>query len=365
MKNIAVFFGGVSVEHDVSVITGVLTLNSLNKDEYNAIPIYVSNDGKWFTGKELYDIENYKNLNVKKLKQVCLVEGENVLYIKKRKALKKIASIATAINCMHGARGEDGSLSGLLNLCGIANASPDMFSSALSIDKSLTKVFLKGLNIKYLPCITAVGLGEINEIERKLGYPVICKPAKCGSSIGISTANDKDSLSKALSLALSYDSKVVVEKLLTDFTEINCAVYKNYNNEIIVSECEKPIGAGEVLSFNDKYVQGQREFPAKIPTMYSKRIKDISQKIYSVLSFNGIIRIDFLIDKTGVYVNEINSVPGSLAYYLFCDTLKEFSALLTEVIKLGEKNFAIESSLVKNYSSRILNISGSKSSKRL
>ena len=183
MKSIAVFFGGVSVEHDVSVITGVLTLNTLNKS-LNAVPVYVDRSGEWFTGGILSDPDSFNDLDYKKLTKVTFVAGRNILYAVRGKKLKELCVISSAINCMHGERGEDGSLSGVLKMCGIANASPDIYPSALAMDKVLTKCAVRGI-VKVLPYVVVSGVKQAEEACLPFDYPVIVKPVLGGSSRGV------------------------------------------------------------------------------------------------------------------------------------------------------------------------------------
>lgn len=364
MKNVAVFFGGASLEHDVSVITGVLTANSLDHRLYNPVPIYVDNDGVWYTG-ELLDLDNYKKLNYKRLKKVTFVAGENVLYVVKGKSLKPYLTISVAINCMHGERGEDGSLAGLLNLQEIPLLSPNVTSSAISMDKGITKLALKGINVPSLDyVIIKSGLG-LKNVKLPFEYPVIVKPISGGSSIGIKKAKDLSEFENAVNFSLRFGDRVIVEPCLEDFTEINCAGYRNSAGKIIVSECERPIGASEVLSFQDKYESGKREFPANISKKDSDKIKLYTEKVYRELGFSGTVRIDYFLKEGKIYLNEINSVPGSLAYYLFCDTLREFTDLLTDMIKRAEREHAVKSTLVRKYNSGILTLAGGKSAKKL
>ncbi len=365
MKNVVVFYGGVSIEHDVSVISGVMTLNAIDKERYNAIPVYVDYDGLWYTGDILKDISAYKDLDVKRLQRVTLVGGSNLLYQIKKNKLKEICALACAINCMHGERGEDGSLSGLLNMCNVPLASPPMLASSLCMDKSISKSFFNGIKIKNLPCFSIENYLEIDDVEKNLNYPVIVKPATGGSSIGVKRADDIKSLYKAVNFAFRYSKKVIIETCLTDFIEINCAVYKNKAGNLVVSECERPVGEEEVLTFLDKYSKGKREFPANIEKKHSDKIKEMAKKCYKELGLEGIVRLDFMIKDNAVYLNEVNTVPGTLAYYLFCDTLKEFSLVLTDLIQRAEQLFAEGESLQKKYSSSVLQLKGVKSSKRL
>lgn len=363
MKNIAVFFGGSTVEHDVSVITGVLTVNSLDKEKYNGIPIYIHNDGLWYTGESLKDLDDYKSLDLKKLSPVTIMPGKNYLYlVVKGKKLKPVCKISSAINCLHGERGEDGCIAGLLNMSEIPLASPSILSSSVSIDKCFTKTVMKGLKIKVLPYVTVYGIDDINKVKQKLKYPVIIKPACCGSSVGIYSAKNDEELYSGISGALRFGEKLIVEPKLFEFIEINCAAYYD-GSKIVVSECEQPLGKGEYLSFSDKYSGGERVFPANISKSLSNKIKTITKKIYSKLYFNGVIRIDYFIKDECVYLNEINSVPGSLAFYLFSNTLSEFSLMLDSLIIEAEKRFASNSTLNRKYTSNILNFGGSKGSK--
>ena len=363
MKNVAVIFGGISVEHDVSVITGVLTLNCLKDSGYNQIPIYVDNDGLFYTGEILKDIENYKTLNKKKLKRVTFFSGDNNLYEIKGKKHKSLGAISVAINCTHGEYGEDGSIFGLLKLSKIPLASPSILGASVSMDKYATKLFLKGIGVKYLPCVNYKTEKDLFLAEKKLGFPVMVKPARLGSSIGIKKANNSDELIDSVNYALKFDSKILIEKCLENFKEINCAVYKNSKNEIICSPLERPFFNGEILSFDDKYSSGEREFPANLEKDLTNKIQNISKKVYEELDFTGIIRIDFMVKDKTVYLNEINSVPGSLSYYLFSETFSDFSKILKENLLLAEKNFAKDESLTKKITTSVLNLKGVKGGK--
>lgn len=362
MKNIAVFFGGESVEHDISVITGVLTANSLDKTKFNAIPVYADNEGRWFTGEYLLNPDNYKAFEYKKVKRVTLVSGEKSLFIVKGKKIKKFCDIYAAINCMHGERGEDGSLAGVIKLCKIPFASPPVCASAVSMDKVFTKHALKGLGVKTLPFFAAESVGEATRKKAKFGFPVIVKPACGGSSIGIKSADTETELKSAAAFALRFGKKVIIEPKLKDFIEINCAAY-GAGEEICVSECERPKGCGDILTFGDKYISGERQFPAEIDENISRRIKEITKKVYSQLEFRGIIRIDYFVSGGEVFLNEINAVPGSLSYYLFCKKTADFGRLLTRIIEDSVGEFSAASTEKRRFDSGILTGIGSKGAK--
>lgn len=364
MKNIAVFFGGISVEHDVSVITGVLTANALKRTgKFNVFPVLVDKNGCFFTGEELNDIENYKNGGFKKLKKVTLLPATSTLYEVKGKRIKEIAVISSAVNCMHGGAGENGALVGALNLSGIPFASPDILASSLSMDKYATKIFLKGLGIKTLKFKKVSSASEIGKLP--FSYPVVVKPFDSGSSVGITVAKDEKELEHGLNSALRFSNFALIEEFANGAIEVNCACYMDGEGKLIVSECEKPVLKGDILSFDDKYKDGEREFPANIDVKFSDEIKKITKKVYMALNCLGVIRIDYFIYKDAVYLNEINSVPGSLSYYLFGDTLKSFGKMLEEVITSAEKNFAKNSSLQKSFKTSVLELKGAKGQKRL
>ena len=366
MKNILVFFGGVSCEHEVSVITGVMTANCLSAKAH-VFPIYVDTEGKWHTGERLKDLSWYKTRDFKTVSDVTVIAGDNTLYVVKNGKLKPLCRTDAAINCMHGVNGEDGTLAGVMRLSKIAFASPGLFPSSVAMDKYFTKLALKGIGAD---CLPYVKLSRTNYIKKRdlavkyvfktLGFPVIIKPANLGSSIGISVAKDKNSLWLALDNAFLYDDKVIAEKALTDFREINCACIK-LGGKYLVSECEEPKLSGDILSFSDKYSGEKRSvFPAELDEKIARRIKDVTSYIYRKLDFTGAIRIDFLLCGEKIYVNEINSVPGSLAYYLFVDSTEKFCDLLLESAECAIEDEIDRENNVYTYSSGILNIDSAK-----
>lgn len=349
MRNVLVFFGGKSCEHDISVITGVMTLNSIDKSLYNPVPVYISGAGEWYTGDILKDVSFYKKLNYKKLKRVTFIFGDDSLYILKGKKARKKIPVYAAINCLHGLNGEDGCLAGVIKMNFIPFCSPDCFMSSAAIDKGIMKTVLRGLNIKTLNCI---GLTRrefyadcdkfIKAIEKAFTYPVMVKPARLGSSIGIFKAEDKAHLVEGIKAAFLYDGKIIVEPALAGFKEVNAAAMK-LNGEIIVSETEEPVTKNDVLTFSDKYVGfktgAKRISPARISEAEADKITKITRKIYEKLDCRGIIRIDFFVLNGEAVVNEVNTVPGSLAYYLFADSIKKFGEILSGVIEQGVKDF--------------------------
>ena len=330
MKNVLVFFGGVSCEHEVSVITGVMTANCLS-GEANVYPVYIDTEGKWHTGEKLKDLSWYKTRDFSEVTPVSVFAGDNRLYAIKKNKIKEICRADAAINCTHGLNGEDGTLAGVMRLSRIAFASPGLFPSSAAMDKYFTKLTLKGIGVETLPYVKMNRINYVKKrefaakyVSKRLSYPVIVKPANLGSSIGISMAKNGLTLNAALDNAFRYDDKVIVEKALTDFREINCACIK-LGDKYLVSECEEPMTSGEILS-----------------------------------EFSGAVRIAYLLDGEKIYVNEINSVPGSLAYYLFVDSIGEFRELLLRSIELAEEEESDRENNVYTYSSNVLSLDSEK-----
>ena len=365
LKKIIVFFGGKSTEHDISVITGTLTVNSLDKEKFSPVPVYVDKNGRWWTGKAACDVRNFKDGDPKDMKRVALFSGDNVLYALDKK-IKALCGVYGAINCMHGRNGEDGTIAAVCRLSGIPLASSDMFSSALAMDKEMTRKCVSALGVRIADGFAVTredyysdAANAFKNAER-IGYPVIVKPANSGSSIGVSVARDQDEFTDSLSLAFRFDVKVVVEKFLQGAKDVNCAAYRS-GGKIRVSECETAHG-GMFLSFGDKYLGsktgGGRRFPADIDERLSEEIKKTTADVYNAFGFSGIVRIDYLLCDGKVYLGEINSVPGSLAYYLFCNKISEFTDLLTDLLTESHKNFLEYEHSETTFKSSVLSISG-------
>lgn len=365
MKNILVIFGGKSQEHDISVITGVLTLNALDKSKFVGVPVYIDKDGRWWTGKKLNSIANFKNGTPKGLTPVALFCGESALYSVKGR-VRSLLKVSGAINCTHGRNGEDGTIAGFLKLCNVPLASPDTFCSAMAMDKDVTKLCLKGLGIKCVDSVTVYRkdyykdrLTVLDKLDSS-GYPLIIKPCSSGSSIGITVARNRVEASAAFDEAFAFDVKALAERYLEGAIDINCAAYST-GKGVVVSECERPFG-GEILSFSDKYLGsksgGKRQFPAEIEEKTVSEIKSTTAQIYETFGFSGIVRMDYLIFGDDVYLNEINAVPGSLGYYLFCNKISEFTDLLTDLLQFSSDRSREYAGSRFAFSSSVLDIDG-------
>ena len=362
-KNVLVVFGGQSTEHDISVLTGVMCLSALQNEKYAAYPVYISREGSWHCGEKLKELEFYSGKS-RLPQKVCLLGGDNTLYkIGKNGKLKPMLKTACIVNCLHGARGEDGALAAIAALCGIALVGSDMTASSAAFDKIATKHILKGLGIRTLPYVRLETEDDLDDAEKRFGYPMFIKPARQGSSIGVNKAENRAEAERSFNKARKFDTKVLAEKFADGKLEINAAAYRGKDG-IVVSECEMPATENRFLTFEDKYIKGERLFPAPISAKLSDKIRALTKKVYEGLDCSGIVRVDFLISGGEVYVNEVNTVPGSLAYYLFCDTFRDFSAVLDELIEEALRQSNARQTLIGRFDCNIWENAGVKGGKR-
>ncbi len=389
---VGVFFGGKSVEHEVSVISGLQAYNAFNKEKYDLVPVYITKENELYTGELIADIANYRNIPelLKKSTRVFLMGEKNgvklIRYPEKKFGSSDVAQIDVAFPVVHGANVEDGSLQGFLRHYNIPFAGCDVMASAVTMDKYVMKTVLKDSGIPVLDCVTLYGKefesGEqaaYEKVEQKIPYPVIVKPVNLGSSVGIKVAKDREELREALEYAFTFGPKVLVEHAIMNLREINCAVLGDYE-EAHASECEEPISSDEILSYEDKYVAGgkggsegmrtaRRELPANLTPQKREEIREMAVKTFRTLGASGVSRIDFMIDRDTdlVYVNEINPIPGSLAFYLWEALGKPYAELLDDMVKLALKREREEQNMLTSFESNILqnaNLSGAKGMKK-
>ena len=362
MQTVLVFFGGKSNEREISIITGTFAYNLLRAGGYHAVPVYIDEDGSFYSNVHMNAVEYFCSFTPCKKDAVALLKGNLVRADKPKKVLVKVDC---ALNCCHGGMGEDGTLSALLRYHGIKSASPDTAPSAVFMDKTFSKIAAAGLNVPVLPSVT-LEEGEGTEKLKELGYPLILKPARLGSSIGIKVVENQEELEDALLAAFRLDSVVLAERYLSHKRDINCAAYFK-GGEIVVSECEEVFSDEEILTFSEKYEgTGARHstLPAELPVKTAEKIKQYVKKIYAAFRMHGIVRADFLIEDDKVYFNELNTVPGSLASYLFGEKLTDCRAFVCDLVKEALERKEEEKQTV---SSGILNggvFSGGKARKR-
>lgn len=334
---VAVFFGGDSPESDISVITALQAMAEL-KGRVGLLPVYIKN-GSFLTVKEP-TADKFADFKKSRFKKLVLHEG--VFYRSRRAAGLWRFRPDAALICCHGGLGENGGLQGLLELNGIPYTSAGITASAIGMNKIVQKEIFSALMLPvtdYLQIDRDEFLNDedkiVMHVQTFLEYPVIVKPCSSGSSIGIDVAKNESELKKAVSIACEYDETVIVERALTDFVELNCAAV-SAGNSITVSQIEKPLNWKDFLTFENKYGTGGkmsgagRELPAEIPEELAEEIRFLTMKIYKELKMKGVVRTDYLYDRkeNKLYVNEINTVPGSLAYYLFDELGISFYELL-------------------------------------
>ena len=400
---LGIFFGGKSVEHEIAVITMSQAISALNSDKYELVPIYISKEGVMYTGDDLLDLYQYRDMEVllKRSYKVAVVnDGTGVKVIRCPAPLvgkKVLNTIDVAIPIMHGTNGEDGTMAGFLNMLGIPYAGPDILASSIGMDKILMKKVLKESGLPVVDYVSFYSMEYIkdddkylDQITEELGFPVIIKPGNLGSSVGIKKANDRQQLEEAIEFAMEFADRVIVEKAVVDLKEINCSVIGNIT-ETEASVCEEPFFSDEILSYADKYMGGNgskgkagikgisgakagnsklsggkgmavsdKKLPADIPDEKRDEIQKLAQETFKVLGCSGVARIDFLMDTQTekVYVNEINTIPGALSYYLWEASGKTFEEEMDQVIEIALKRHREREKLTFSYDQNILAMQG-------
>ncbi|MBQ7411106.1 MAG: D-alanine--D-alanine ligase [Clostridia bacterium] len=402
---VGVFFGGNSVEHEISVITMNQAISSLDPEKYEIVPIYIAKNGVMYTGDDLLDLYSFRDMEVllKRCYQVAVVNDGKGVKVMRCPApwigKRVLNTIDVAFPIVHGTNCEDGTIAGFVTLLGIPFVGPDILASSIGMDKILQKKILRQSGISVVDFVPFYSVEYIKdeekilkEIEEKLEYPVIVKPGNLGSSVGIRKAKNKVELEEAIEFAMEFADRIIVEKAVENLKEINCSVIGNLT-ETEASICEEPFFSDEILSYTDKYIGdgktkggtigggkagsaklgGQKggakggntqfankKIPADISKEKTEEIQKLAQEVFKVLGCSGVSRIDFLIDtKTDkVYVNEINTIPGALSYYLWEATGKSFEKELDEIIEIAIKRHRDKEKLTFSYDQNILAMQG-------
>ncbi len=392
---LAVLFGGKSVEHEISIISAVQAMRHLDKDKYDIIPVYITKSNEMYYGECLTNIEEFSNIKalLKKCVRVTFMTENGKTYLKKAhtKLFEKpiISEINLAFPIVHGTNCEDGTLHGYLGMMNLSIVGCGLTASCLGMDKYYMKTVFKDNGIPVLDCCVFTAKefsqnpeGVVDTIEGKISYPVIVKPVNLGSSVGISKAKDKEALSDALEMAFTFADKILVEKAVENLKEINCSVLGDCD-EAKASECEEPVGSDNILSYEDKYTKGakgsskggskgmaslKRKIPAEITAEQRDTIREMAVKAFKCLGCNGIVRIDFMLDQNSgqIYLNEINTIPGSLSFYLWEPLGVSYTKLLDEMIELAKKRHIQSSEISYAFDTNVLegmSFGGAKGSK--
>ncbi len=398
-KQIGVIFGSRSCEREVSIISAVQMMRYADPEKYDVIPVYIDEHGVWYTGEILKDINSYKPFRpdgpgiVRVFPDLtagsgALLKISRTTGLLSREKLEIAARIDVFVIVMHGLNGEDGTLQGLLEMANIPYTSTGVAGSGIGMDKIMMKQFFQGAELPVLPGVWFTRREYekdqeqvIRRVRETVGFPVFVKPANLGSSIGVSRADDEEELKDSLELAFDYDRRVLVEKGLDHPIELNCSVL-GYDDELKASSIEMPLNSTEFLDFNEKYLASggskgmaslHRILPAPIEDSLKEQIQEMSRKIFRMLDCKGVVRIDYMFDKsTGqIYITEINTIPGSLAFYLWEYDQMSYSTLIDRMIICAEKahsdknraNFAYTSDILKNASFGAKGTKGSKGAK--
>ncbi|MCL2675222.1 MAG: hypothetical protein FWE84_01345 [Firmicutes bacterium] len=424
---IGVFFGGRSCEHDISIITGVMTVNAAKAAGHKVTPVYIDGAGQWYTGRGFDSVAVFLEKGYKK-KKIHLCPADRGVYTKRG---RRLATLDAVINCCHGRGGEDGCLAGLLELSGVPCANGGVLAGAVGMDKTVQKRLFEHEELNVTPFI-GINKHELEDgffdavaaVKEKLTFPLMVKPARGGSSIGIGRAHDFKEFFLRLDEAFMWDDKVIVENALTDFIEVNCAVLGSGYN-VVVSEVEQPVSSG-FLSFENKYggvgsgewklgsgewgvgsgewgvESGElrlelekvkntqsnltttpnsklqtpnstltphsplptphscskgdtgRYLPARISPEMSRDVRAAAKKAFELIGCAGVARVDFLIKDGELFINEINTVPGSLSSYLFAFDGMGFPLLVDKLLEIAVREYEKKQKLTFAYDSGVL-----------
>jgi len=378
---IALMFGGRSVEHEVSVISGIQAYMSIDREKYDVTPVYLTKENEFYVGDKIGNIESYRDIPalLNESERVIMInEDDGVHMINHKSGIlgKKIdIPVDLAFPVVHGTNVEDGALQGYLKTLGLPFVGCDVTASAVGMDKYVTKAVLKDNDIPVLDSYiyTMSDYADVekllNDIEKKIGYPVIIKPYNTGSSVGISVAKTRTELSKSVDDAYLYARKIIAEHAITKLREINCSVLGD-ENDAEASECEEPLHSKDILSYEDKYMSGggkktggskgmagvSRKIPAELSDEKREEVRKLAVKSFQKLGCNGVARIDFMIDEENgkLYFNEINTIPGSLAFYLWEPLGVKYRELLDRMIELALKRRRQEESISFSFDTNIL-----------
>ena len=381
---VAVVFGSRSVEHEVSVISAIQAMDAMDPRRYEPLPIYITKEGHWITGAELRRIDSYKDQPglLARCRPVYLRPEPfgNRLFMEESGPLgtrrTRVTVIDVVFPIVHGTYGEDGTLQGLFELAAVPYVGAGVVGSAVGMDKIVMKAAFQAHG---LPVVNHIWFTRkrwqssademADEIERRLRYPYFVKPANLGSSIGISKATDRSGLFDAVEVAAHYDRRLLVEEAFEGGIEVNCSVVGNDDPQ--PSVCEQPIAWTEILSYEDKYLRGgtgkgdsgaegmaslTRRIPAPIGPELTAEVQRLAVEAFRAVDCAGLARVDFLVDPVSgrIAVNEINTMPGSLSFYLWEPSGVPFPTLVDHLIDLALERHRERQQTTYNFDSALL-----------
>jgi len=392
---VGVIFGGRSVEHDVSVVTGQQVMRAFDPERTNVVPIYIDRDGRWFTGDPLRDLKNFENALSSQAGIVPCALSPSIqhhgLIVNPMPsglfAKSTIQRLDVVFPALHGSHGEDGTVQGVLELADIPYVGCGVLASAVANDKWLCKVVLRGHGI---PVADGQLIDRhdwdtdadavIARLEAVLPYPVFVKPATLGSSIGIARADDAARLRSAIEMAINLDRRILIEAAVQNAVEINCAVIGD-ERAVTTSVLEQPVSYEEFLTFEEKYVRGggegmknaERIIPAPLSPTLTAEVQRIAHAAFRAIDGRGTARIDFLVRPltSEVILNEINTLPGSLAFYLWQEDGLGPRQTVDKLVTLARDINATKRRSTFNYRTNLIGLTaqrglqGAKGSKRV
>lgn len=377
--NVGVIFGGRSVEHEVSIISAIQAMEHLDRDKYDIYPIYITKEGSWKYDKALNSIDMFKDMSLlnRYAKDVVLLNKNGKFYLQKTSFIKSnLCELDIILPVVHGTNVEDGTLQGYLETVGIPYVGSDVFAASVGQDKVFMKQIFESMGIPITKYVWFFNSEYDQDYEgimkkiKKLKFPVFVKPAKLGSSVGISKVNKFEELDEAIIDAFRYDNKLIIEEGVSNLKEANISVLGN-NEKQELSVIEEVLASKDFLTYQDKYegngkkgkfcsskgmVSTTRKIPAELADIIKDEIETQALKSFKALNSSGVVRIDFLIDEKEqkVYVNEVNTIPGSLSFYLWEPTGKTYKTLLDDMINIAIKDYQRKRKITYSFDSNIL-----------
>lgn len=369
-QRLGIIFGSRSVEHEVSIITACQLIKNMDMEKFIPVPLYIDKAGKWWTGEAAGKIESYKGQDLTNpvgFKEYHFAPVPGIEH-----------GVDVALVCCHGTLGEDGTVQGLLELADIPYQGPGVVGSAVSMDKIITKQLLlaSGFSVANFQWFTKHMwvtdkqivierlLDSNNQGSMKLSFPLFVKPANLGSSVGISKAKNEAELKQAIEIALSFDRRVLVEQGLEQVMEVNVSVLGF--EDLITSVPEQPVASGEILSYADKYEGGnkkaggmaslKRRIPAPIPKSLTQKLQMAAVEVARICDSSGVIRIDFFVnpETEEIWVGELNTIPGSMAFYLWEASGISYRDLINRLVEIAIERKQVQHNYTRSISTSII-----------
>lgn len=377
---VAVLFGGRSVEHDVSVVTGHQIMRAFDPERYEVVPVYIDREGRWFTGEPLLDLGNFtqevtshKGVESAILSPSSQHHGLIIQPVVGRFNKNQVRRVDVVFPALHGAHGEDGTLQGLLELADIPYVGCGVLASAIASDKAITKALLRQHDVPVLDDVVFSRAewqqdadAVIARIERTLPYPVFVKPATLGSSIGVARVDEPHLLRLSIDIAANFDRRILVEPAMTGADEVNCAVM-GIGGDMQASVLEQPVSWDQFLTYEEKYLRGgegmksaERLIPAPLTPELTEAIQQTTIRAFQAIDGRGIARIDFFVRGGQFFLNEINPLPGSLAFYLWRETGLDARAVVERLVRLAQDAYADKRRSTYDYRTDLLNLTAAR-----